>query len=296
MRSTKKALAALLATLQFLWSLSGGAYEALAQSHAAPARVSVSVPMVSASAVVGFTALGHSLPVSPISLTPSLIPTLVSAPVRAAVPPARLAAVERASKSPGLQASRRDAPTEGASQEGAQAFAEVYGETLIKGEASEPSGTVQASAAPSASASLRAAALAVAKQRPPPRPGRADAACELLAEARGSHGSGRRHRGVHRRPLSRDDGNRHTGALGIPGYGSSAGPGAKNTSPAHSGRWPSPARSCGSRRPRFSRCLHRTGLKPTLACRQRCGRDRKPGHPLQLNSYKKTPKPFAPRP
>ena len=258
MRSTKKALAALLATLQFLWSLSGGAYEALAQSHAAPARVSVSVPMVSASAVVGFTALGHSLPVSPISLTPSLIPTLVSAPVRAAVPPARLAAVERASKSPGLQASRRDAPTEGASQEGAQAFAEVYGETLIKGEASEPSGTVQASAAPSASASLRAAA-AVAKT-PPSGPGRADAACELLAEA-----CVRMALGV-------------AIAASTPAFESTTGtvilalsafliwklgwPLEQKIRVRPRGRWPSPARSCGSRRPRF-RCLHRAGLKPT---------------------------------
>jgi adenylate kinase len=189
MMTRKKALAALLATLQVAWSFSWGAYEAVAQVvHAPTTSIQVGgVPVIPASAVGAFSSFNQAVPLAQGSLSASFVPGLQPVPMltpAAALAPAALTAaalvtaarpaparasfgtLTRAAVSPALVPSaapgavaaakdsvvsgmRRDAPVEDSSRAGVESFAALYPEALIQGSKGTLAGPVQAQAATS---------------------------------------------------------------------------------------------------------------------------------------------------
>ncbi|MDD5303588.1 MAG: nucleoside monophosphate kinase [Elusimicrobia bacterium] len=206
MTTRKKALAALLAALQIAWSFSWGAYEAVAQVVYAPtASVQTGgVPVIPASAVGAFSSFNQTVPLAQASLSASFAPGLQPVPMltpaaalAASVPtaaapsaliarpaPARasFAALSRAAVSPAPAAfhgaaaakdsvvagMRRDAPVEDSSRAGAESFAALYPESLIKASAGTLAGPVSASAAGSTRSFLRPAPAAAKAEGPAP--------------------------------------------------------------------------------------------------------------------------------
>src|SRR3989338_7975020 len=171
MTTRKKALAVLLATLQVAWSFSWGAYEAVAQVVNTPAARAQTggVPVVPASAIGAFSPVGQPLPLSPLSLSASLVPRPAPPPAAArpsTAPLSRAAAVRALAPtaSPALSADakdgsapalRRDAPVEDSSRAGAESFSALYPEALIEGSKGTLADPVQAPAAASRRTAFR---------------------------------------------------------------------------------------------------------------------------------------------
>lgn len=149
MASRKKIIALLLAAVQLAYSLSFGAYEAAAQIVRAPAgRAPVGGISLVPSTVAGSLSPLLQVPGMPqASLAPALAPSLlpspsvIAAPIALTAAPTAVAAPGPARAVPAALAAavpdlKSDAPSENASQAGAESFAKLYPERLIEGKGS----------------------------------------------------------------------------------------------------------------------------------------------------------------